>query len=380
MSAVVAPQAPGRLGEAIDPHLILTYLQGMEQWLGERRRELDALDAAVQAAPQGATMTGDIMLSMSLWQAVKQRLELVAVTWDSGRVGITEQERISSLVWGRLDTTVGVHAGQNQSLAGMNLSMPEACRLSDALASSLRSRLNLDPDADALSARVRALRAQMERLRDQIQLEPAGPDFDRARAHLATLAARTEDLHDKLTRGGDIGGLVGPLEIEATTWERDLIVGATNRRRTQAKLQQVRERVADLLVREEALTKLVAQTVAAVDPAPKYAVPDVAALGEIPTTSPALEQFETRLDAVEKAFQIVQTSYSTALSDRDELIKRLEAAHLKATTSAVDDDTATTYDLARRTLEHQPTQVTVARSLVEAYVAQVSSSIAKEAR
>lgn len=373
MSAVTAPAAPGKLGEAIDPQSILRYLQGLGQWVTERRSELDALDAAVQADPKAAAMTGDIMLSLALWQAVKQRNELLVATWDSGRVGPSEQERISSLIWGRLDTTVGVHAGQNQSLAGMNLSLPEACRLSDALAASLRTRLNLDPDVDALAGRVRALRAQMERLREQIQLEPSGPDFDTARARLERLVARTEDVAGKLSRGGDVGGLVGPLEIEASQWERDLIVGATVRRRNRARVEQVRERLADLQVREQALVTLVNQTVAAVDPAPKYAVPDVKALGEIPSDSPALEEFEAKLESVAKAFQIVQNAYSKALGEREDLAQRLEAAHLKAQSRHVDDDVVATYDLARRALEHRPTQVAVARSLVDAYGAQVAA-------
>ena len=46
------------------------------------------------------------MLSMALWKAVSDRYELLLATWDSGRVGAAERERMSSLIWGRLDATL----------------------------------------------------------------------------------------------------------------------------------------------------------------------------------------------------------------------------------------------------------------------------------
>ena len=73
--------------------------------------------------------------------------------------------RISTLIWGRLD------AG---TASGLSVSLPEACRLSDALLSQLRVKLGLDPSGAEVTERVRQLRAQMERIREQIDLEPAG--------------------------------------------------------------------------------------------------------------------------------------------------------------------------------------------------------------
>ena len=83
---------------------------------------------------------------MALWKAVADRHDLLVATWDSGRVGPTELARLSTLVWGRLDAlprppiilcsdTPPVPAG------ALAVSLPEACRLSDALAASLRARL-----------------------------------------------------------------------------------------------------------------------------------------------------------------------------------------------------------------------------------------------
>ena len=56
---------------------------------------------------------------------------------------------------------------------GLAVSLPEACRLSDALAGQLRTKLALAPGADAAAARISELRAQLERIRDQVGLEPA---------------------------------------------------------------------------------------------------------------------------------------------------------------------------------------------------------------
>ena len=52
------------------------------------------------------------------------------------------------------------------SSGALALSLPEAMRLSDALAASLRSRLSLDAGDADLTGRVRQLRAQLERVRD----------------------------------------------------------------------------------------------------------------------------------------------------------------------------------------------------------------------
>jgi hypothetical protein len=42
------------------------------------------------------------MLSMALWQTVSDRYDLLVATWDLGRAGKTELERLSILIWERL--------------------------------------------------------------------------------------------------------------------------------------------------------------------------------------------------------------------------------------------------------------------------------------
>lgn len=237
--AAVTPAAPGRLGAPVDPVHAQRYLAALQEWVPTRRRELDLLDAAVLRSEQRQLLTRDMMLSMALWKAVSDRLDLLLATWDSGRVGPIERERLSSLIWGRLDTTLDPSllaqatsrdpksSDDPNRVTGLGLSLPEACRLSDAMVGQLRTRLAIDPNADQLSARIKGLRVQLDRIRDQIELEP--PALRTApSAKLAELERRVEQMQAKLSRGGDIGGLIGPAEIEAAVFERDLIVGGVD--------------------------------------------------------------------------------------------------------------------------------------------------------
>lgn len=358
MSALTAPLAPGKLGEAIDPQAMLTYLQSLGEWLRSRRSELDELDAAAQKSPLKVPLTADITLAMALWQAVKTREQLLVDTWDSGRVGVTERERLSTLIWGRLDTTMGSAAS---GIAGLNLSLPEACRLSDALASSLRGRLGVSPDADATTERITTLRATLERLRDQVNLEPADT-IATAQARLASFNARVKTITDKVARGGDVGGLLAPLELEASTMERDMIVAGTKRREAAALIQTATRKRNDLLAREPELETLVTRTVAEVDPAPKYAVPQVSALGDIPADTGAIPEYLARLDKVRAAMDMVQKAYGASLETREDLVVRVDALR----PSADGDDEATqTLALIDSMLAKRPTSVGIVTGLVD---------------
>ncbi|MDO5499052.1 MAG: hypothetical protein Q4F67_05145, partial [Propionibacteriaceae bacterium] len=311
--AIVAPTAPGRLGVPLHPEQAKRYLGELHTWVDTRRRELDLLDAAVLRSPHRAQLTRDMMLSLALWKAVKDRLDLLLATWDSGRVGLTERERMAALIWGRLDATLDPSllaghadkAGDASTLgeSGLSVSLPEACRLSDAMAAQLRTRLALDPDADQIASRLRELRAQVERIRDQVALEPAGLRAA-PQAKLTDLAGRVDDLVQRLDRGGDIGGMIGPAEIEAARFERDLIVGGVERREARGLVDKARELRTDLESREAAMRQLVAQCIRRVVPAPRYAVPDPDALGPVPNTRTELEDYLDRLHRVSRAMQV----------------------------------------------------------------------------
>ena len=355
-----APVAPGRMGSALELQAAQLYLDELGRWRDARRRELDELDRAALQSPTGSSVTGDLLLSMALWKAVSDRYDLLAATWNSGRVGITERMRMSTLIWGRLDAATA---------SGLSVSLPEACRLSDALLSQLRIKLGLDPSGIEITERIRQLRAQMERIRDQIDLEPAGAGQQQAALEQSRLARRLRELAEKAGRGGDVGGSLGPLEIEAATFERDLIVSGARRRDAAALVQRAREQRADLEAREVALRSIVDDCVRRVDPAPRYAVPETAALGPVPNTLGELESYLRRLDQVSRAMTIAQTAYAKALHDHEELDSRLEAYRAKAVAKGVAEvpDVARTYDLARSVLDQRPSRTVLAEQLLTVY-------------
>jgi hypothetical protein len=357
---VTAPVAPGRMGEALDARAAQVYVDELGRWRDGRRGELDELDKAALQAATGSSATGDILLSMALWKAVSDRYELLLATWNSGRVGATELTRMATLIWGRLDASTA---------SGLSVSLPEACRLSDALLSQLRVKLGLDPSGMEITERIRQLRAQMERIREQIDLEPAGAAQQQAALEQSRLARRLKELAEKAGRGGDVAGMLGPMEIDAATFERDLIVNGARRRDAAALVHRAWDQRADLEPREAALRSIVEECVRRVDPAPRYAVPDTAALGPVPNTLDQLENYLRRLDQVSRAMTIAQTAYAKALQDHEELASRLDAYHAKAVATGVADvpDVAQAYELARNVLDQRPSRMVLASQLVTVY-------------
>src|SRR5215216_359482 len=355
-----APVAPGQMGSALEARAAQVYLDELGRWRDGRRHELDELDKAALQTATGSTATGDILLSMALWKAISDRYELLLATWNPGRVGVTELTRLSTLIWGRLDAATA---------SGLSVSLPEACRLSDALLSQLRVKLGLDPSGLEITERIRQLRAQMERIREQIDLEPAGAAQQQAAHDQSRLARRLKDVAEKAGRGGDVVGLLAPLEIEAATFERDLIVNGARRRDAAALVHRAREQRADLEAREAALRGIVQDCIRRVDPAPRYAVPDTAALGPVPNTREELENYLRRLDQVSRAMTIAQTAYAKALHDHSELDSRLEAYRAKAEATGVAEipDVALAYQLARNALDERPSRMVLAQQLLTVY-------------
>ncbi len=366
MSGTRAPQAPGAIGERIAPEELSAYLADLDTWIHERKRELDELDAAALASPLRDRLTADMTLSMALWKAASDRQRLLAATWDGGRVGPQQRERMSTLIWGRLDGTLDQRTVDRSSVpaSSLALSLPEACRLLDALASQLRVRLSLDPAADAYARRVREVRAQVERLRDQIALEPS-PSKRAAQEVWDSLHTRVEDLAARAGRGADIGGLIGPLENEAAVFERDLIVGGSRRREAIDQARALGELQADLEAREDALAALAAKTRATVTPAPRYAVPDVSALGPVPSNVEQLVTFRARLERVTAAMNLVEDAFSAALAEHEELSGRLAAAQIWGA-ELHDERARRTFDLAAEVLALMPAPLRVAEPLVQA--------------
>jgi hypothetical protein len=163
--------------------------------------------------------------------------------------------------------------------------------------------------------------------------------------------------------------MLGPMEIDAATFERDLIVNGARRRDAAALVQRARDQRADLEAREAALRSIVEECVRRVDPAPRYAVPDTAALGPVPNTLDQLENYLRRLDQVSRAMTVAQTAYAKALQDHEELASRLDAYHAKAVATGVADvpDVAQAYELARNELDQRPSRMVLASQLVTVY-------------
>ncbi|HEX7537015.1 MAG TPA: hypothetical protein VF391_08420 [Dermatophilaceae bacterium] len=390
-ATAITPVPPGRIGAAISPEDALHYLEALGTWRDRRREELDLLDQAALNAPDGSSatgVTGDVMLSMALWKAVADRHDLLMATWDSGRVGQAERERLSTLIWGRLDATLDPRLAQRadvpSSSGALAVSLPEAMRLSDALAASLRARLSLDPaDAD-VTGRVRQLRAQLERVRDLVGAEPP-ESRDTVSRKLAKLDARLGEMVEKARRGADVGGLVGPLEADAARTERDLIVGSATRAEAARDVTRARELRAELEARGAAIRDLAARCVASVNPAPRLAVPDVAALGPVPQSAAEVGTYLARLATVSRALNLAHAAYATALDERDELRGRLEAYAVKATRLTTGthgsggeahgsaDDLGELFRRAQEVLRDEPVDLARARALVAAHQAYLAS-------
>lgn len=363
-----APAAPGRLGVGARPQELMEYLGQLDRWLAERRAELDSLDEQIMKAGRQAELTSDMALALALWQAAKTRQNLLLATWDSGRVAQQELERLSALIWGRLDTA-GAELAQLQSMA---VSLPEAGRLCDALVAQLRTRLNTDPNAEQQQIRLRDLRAQLERIRDQAKLEPPAL-APAANAKLAALAARLDELVDKRGRGGDIGGLLGTFEIDCARLERDLIVGGARRREARDLLVRAREQLAEVNAREQAVRTLATQAAAAVWPTPEATLPSIAGLGPVPNTRTALVGYVDGLTRVDGQLNQAQAELARSLADRDAAASLSSALQAKA--AALGQSTspalAELAALIGRRLAERPVVLPVVHQLLAAYTAQL---------
>ncbi|MHA7132609.1 hypothetical protein [Oerskovia turbata] len=348
-----APSAPGRLGEAIPAAEVFTYLAALEEWLRARRAELDRLDAAAQAAAHPETYTADMLLALTLWQAARTRTDEMGAVWDSGRADAVAREQISQLIWGRLSSPDG------SSL----VSLVEAARLCDAIVAALRTRLSFDPNAADEVARFRGLRAELARCDDL-----AGNDTA-ARDRVAALRGRWSRLRDKASNGADVTGPLTELEAEVARTERDLIVGASERRELARDRQQAVERYAALEAREPSLRDLAARARREIAAPPRLAVPDVSRLGEVPSDRAGLDGFLTRLATVSRAFDTVESAYTAPLRERAELRYRLDAYRVKADANGRSASPTVRSGLAEAQAagEAVPCDVVLLRFLVEQY-------------
>lgn len=371
-SGTVAPDAPGRLGMPLSGQEAFVYLRDLGVWRDKRKAELDALDSAALSSSDADAFSRDLTMSMALWKAISDRYDLLSVTFDSGRVGPTEAARLSTLVWGRLDVAPDSPAARvaPSTSGALALSLPEACRLSDALTSSLRARLSLEPSGAEVGTRLKDVRATVERIRDQVGLVPAGTDREAARRLLTRLEQRLLDVTDRAKRGAEVGGLLAPLEHDAAGTERDLIVGAGQRIEDARDAERAESQREELLARGAAVGDLVTRVVSLVTPAPRFGVPDVRALGDVPTDPAAVDAYLVKLDAVSRALTRVQTAYADALADREEVIGFVGALAAQARAAGrTDPDLDYLRGRLDAVLAATPTDLPRAKALLTAYQA-----------
>ena len=165
-------------------------------------------------------------------------------------------------------------------------------------------------------------------------------------------------------------------------------MGASNRRADAHDEGRARALRTELEARGAALRDLAARCVAQVAPAPRFAVPDVSALGPVPTDPVAVDAYLVRLDAVGRAMTMAQDAYASALSERDELRLTLGAYAAKAADRSSSSrlgpgrrrprGPATTWRATRSTV-NRPTWCAAAPSLA-AYVAYLGSGEARPHR
>jgi hypothetical protein len=341
------------------------YLDRLATWRDARRAELDELDRAALASPD-AELTGDVTLAMALWQSVATRHDDLARVWDGGRVGPVELARLSSLVWGR--AAAGGPAGEGAA-SGAGASLPEACRLSDAVTAQLRRCLALETVSADLAGHLAALRAGVERIRDLVDAVPPEADGQGAAERLERLSGRLDDVSARARRGADVGGLVGPLETDVAHAERDLIIAAATRRDDERDRARARAWRAELAERARAVAGVADDCVARVRPAPVLGIPQVDALGPVPAAPADVDAYLARLESVGRALERAELAYRTPVVELTELRGLLDASTAQAAARGRDryPEVAALAKAARDVLAASPVDLPRARAVVTAF-------------
>lgn len=378
-AGTAAPAAPGALGVPVHAAEAQTYLGALRGWVEQRRADLAEVDSAVlKLTPsEQVSITTDLTVALTFWKAVNDRLTLLETTFDGGRVGPREAERLSTLIHGRLDSNTATELSLPSS-GSLAVSLPEACRLLDSLTRTLQARASLAPGAAESSQRIMLARAQVERVRDQLPLVPTGSERDEAASRLVRLDRRVTDLVERARRGADIGGIIGPLEIEIATLERDLIVASAERANAAKDRVRTLQRVDELDARAAAIRALEKACLEAITPAPHLAIPNVHALGPVPQGRAELTAYGQRLERVSRALDLAHERYAAGLAERDEIVGLAGAVTAMASALQLADPAREDLAMLQRRLDEtvaaRPMPITRARALAAAYQAYVDAA------
>ena len=381
-----APTAPGRLGQPLVAQDALRYLEALGAWRDARKAELDVIDEAALSAADEATYTqrpaaldgpveGGSRPSrppgghVGLGAGRPHRARAARRPWSGGgstprrvpwRPPLPPDAPRPDRIPGRLAAR-GVPAVRRAGRLAAGPARDRRIGGGPAGTAPRPARLG------RTGARPRRPRAGTAPRRRLVGARPARqPRRRRARQGEARGRRR---------------GLLGPLEQDAARAERDLIVAASNRRADAHDEARARALRSELEARGAALRDLAARCVAQVAPAPRFAVPDVSALGPVPTDPAAVDAYLVRLDAVGRAMTMAQDAYASALSERDELRMTLGAYAAKATdrraaggSTQADADLVDLRRRAGEALDREPADLVRGRALLAAYIAYLSST------
>jgi hypothetical protein len=380
-----APEPPAGPGEPLAQVPLTHYLQELGRWRVRRQRELDILDEVAAARDDSDETADDLTLSMALWHAAAQRYDLLVTAAESSGPGGPDadtRERINRLVWGLIEQP-------GTETHNLSLSLPQACQLSDALASALRSRLQVDNSAGIVADRVHAVQARVARVSELVADLPED-DREEEQARLASLEeglARLE-AHLQAAEAGrpdtpgpqdaDLRPELGRLESLAAITERDLILDAVRRAHGRADPEHVARVREELVTTADAVRVLAGRALDTLDPAPHLAIPDVEALGEVPQDRAELTAYLAGLERVDRALEQAHITYAAALARHTELLDRAEAlaATLSGTGAPTSVDLAGMLSRTIEALHNVPADLQRAAALIgaqEAYLAEMRS-------
>lgn len=363
-----APEPSGSPGEPAGDHELEVYLQELGRWRLRREHELTAIDAATRTHDDRELLNAHVTESMKLWHAVAQRHDLLLSTWDDGGTSADTRLVLNQLIWGLLEQP----DGDAQSLA---LSLPEATRLSDSLTVALRAQVGIDDDLTDPQDRIVSLRDDLARLREHARTVEPGRQAE-TEAVLAELEGRLGDTRERLTEGADVTVQLGALQTELAMVEREQLLTDARARHDRADPDQVVAEREELLARGEAVRSLAQRALETINPAPRLGIPDVAALGEVPTDEDELTTYVGNLERVSRALDQAHSTYAAALAEYADLADRAQrlAKTLAGCGAPTSVDLAGMLTAAKESLNNRPADIQRAAALVaaqEAYLAEL---------
>lgn len=360
----VAPHPPAEPGLLPPDEATDRYLSDLARWRLRREHELRALDELTRTHPDREALNADVTSSMTLFHAISQRHDLLMATWEDTQGGEGEREWVAQLIWGVLE----MPDGDAEALA---LALPDAMRLSDALAGSLRARVGSDGEGTP-QERLAALDREVERVRAALE-EADGDVAQELTGRFEEVADDVAALHD-----ADEPGLadVGAAQSRLAAVDREVIVAATSHAHEHADREQAEAERAHLVARGEAVRSLAQRVLDSVRPAPRLGIPDVTALGDVPEEDDAVEAYVVNLERVGRALDQAHATYSAALAEYADLADRAErlAKTLAGCGAPTSVDLAGMLTAAKESLHTRPADVQRASALIaaqEAYLGQL---------